>query len=77
MINLRRHRKNEGVDGTALHDLAMWISQSAHVGIGFVAGHNELNLVKATIIDCLREAFFSLTFEEVPDSLRKPVNTKI
>ena len=51
--------------------------QNAHVGIRFVAGQNELNLHTVTISGCPREVFRSLTFEEVPDSLRKPVNTKI
>ena len=76
-MNIRRHCKYERVDGTTLQDLAMRIGQIAHVGIGFVTGQNELNLFKPTLRDRLGRAFHSLTFDEVPDSLRKPVNTKI
>ena len=49
MINIRRNRNNERVDSTALQNLAMGISQSAYIGIGFVTRQNELNLVKTHI----------------------------
>ena len=76
-MDIRWNGKNERVNGTTLQDLAMRISENTHVGIGFVTRQNELNLPKTTISDCPREVFHSLTFDEVPDSLRKPVNTKI
>ena len=76
-FDIRRNRKNERVDGTALEDLAMWISQSTHVGISFVTGENELNLANVKVRNAERKFFLPLTFDEVPDSLRKPVNTKI
>ena len=77
VINLRRNCKNERVDTSTLQDLAMWIGQSAHIGIGFVAGQDELHLEEANSRLRLKDAFLSLTFDEVPDSLRKPVKTEI
>ena len=55
----------------------MRISQSAYVGIGFVTGENELHLVEVKVRNATRRMFHPLTFDEVPDSLRKPVKTKI
>jgi hypothetical protein len=77
VINIRRNCKNERVDTSTLQDLAMRIGQSAHICVSFVAGQNELNLVEMNIRLRSTDAFRSLTFDEVPDSLRKPVNTEI